>query len=466
MKEAIRKYIRKNALVLFAAIQGMAFAACTQGQAVENASVQDTTRTLAFPGAEGFGKYTTGGRGGKVVVVSNLNDSGPGSLREALSMEEPRIVVFTVSGTIPLESQLDVNYGNLTIAGQSAPGEGISIRNYPMKINAGNVIIRYFRSRMGDEKGVEDDGISIIRQKDVIVDHSTFSWGTDESASFYDNENFTLQWSIVSESLNNSVHTKGEHGYGGIWGGKGATFHHNLLAHHKSRNPRFNGARTYKQDQPGLEVADFRNNVIYNWRANSAYAGEEGNYNLVNNYYKAGPATNKNVRDRIVEVWAPYGNFYVSGNYVDGFPEVTQQNAKGVDGDEPETALVQEPVKVVSLPEQSAGEAFVAVLAKAGASFRRDAADSRLVQEVRSGTATYGKEKDGIIDSQQEVGGWPELASGEVPADKDVDGMPDAWEHKKGLNSESASDAASYTLNQEYTNIEVYLNSLVEEEQI
>jgi hypothetical protein len=466
MKQKISKHIRKNALVLFTAFQGMAFTACTQGQVVENASVQDSTQTLAFPGAEGFGKYTTGGRGGKVVVVNNLNDSGPGSLREALSMEEPRIVVFSVSGTIPLESQLDVNHGNLTIAGQSAPGEGISIRNYPLKVNAGNVIIRYFRSRMGDEKAVEDDGISIIRQKNIIVDHSTFSWGTDESASFYDNENFTLQWSIVSESLNSSVHKKGEHGYGGIWGGKGASFHHNLLAHHKSRNPRFNGARTFKQDQPELEVADFRNNVIYNWRANSAYAGEEGNYNMVNNYYKAGPATNKNVQDRIVEVWAPYGNFYVAENYVDGFPEVTQQNAKGVDGEEPETALVQQPVKVVALPEQSAEEAYAAVLANAGASFRRDAADSRLVQEVRSGTATYGREKDGIIDSQQDVGGWPELAAAEAQADKDGDGMPDAWEKEKGLNPESPSDAAAYTLSQDYTNIEVYLNSLVVEEEI
>jgi type II secretory pathway pseudopilin PulG len=466
MKQKISKYIRKNALVLFTTFQGMAFTACTQGQAVENASVPDSTQTLAFPGAEGFGKYTTGGRSGKVVVVNNLNDSGPGSLREALSMEEPRIVVFSVSGTIPLESQLDVNHGNLTIAGQSAPGEGISIRNYPLKVNAGNVIIRYFRSRMGDEKAVEDDGISIIRQKNIIVDHSTFSWGTDESASFYDNENFTLQWSIVSESLNSSVHKKGEHGYGGIWGGKGASFHHNLLAHHKSRNPRFNGARTFKQDKPELEVADFRNNVIYNWRANSAYAGEEGNYNMVNNYYKAGPATNKNVQARIVEVWAPYGNFYVAGNYVDGFPEVTQQNAKGVDGEAPEAALVQQPVKVVALPEQSAEEAYAAVLANAGASYRRDAADSRIVAEVRGGTATYGKENDGIIDSQQDVGGWPKLTAGEVPADKDGDGMPDIWENEKGLNPESPSDAAAYTLNQEYTNIEVYLNSLVEEEQI
>lgn len=469
MKKTVKKQMRSRALAVLVGLQALAFSGCSQqGQRliVEANPEQQSRKVLAFPGAEGFGKYTAGGRGGKVVVVSNLNDSGPGSLREALEMEEPRIVVFAVSGTIPLESQLDVNYGNLTIAGQSAPGEGISIRNYPMKVNAGNVIIRYFRSRMGDEKGVEDDGISIMRQKDIIVDHSTFSWGTDESASFYDNENFTLQWSIISESLNNSVHKKGEHGYGGIWGGKGASFHHNLLAHHKSRNPRFNGARTYKQDQPELEVADFRNNVIYNWQANSAYAGEKGNYNLVNNYYKAGPATNKDVRDRIVEVWAPYGNFYVSGNYVDGFPEVTKENTKGVDGDKPQAALIQQPVDVVALPEQSAEEAFAAVLENAGASYRRDAADNRLVQEVRTGTATYGRKKDGIIDSQQDVGGWPALASAEAPGDKDGDGMPDAWEKEKNLNPESPSDAAAYTLDDSYTNIEVYLNSLVEEHRL
>ena len=454
----------KKATGFLLGLQLMVFSACSQEQTAGTALDAEKQQVLAFPGAEGFGKYTSGGRGGKVVVVSNLNDSGPGSLREALELNEPRIVVFEVAGTIALESPLEVNHGNLTIAGQSAPGEGISIRNYPIKINDDNVIIRYFRSRMGDEKAVQDDGISIIGQKDIIIDHSTFSWGTDESASFYDNENFTLQWSIISESLNNSVHEKGEHGYGGIWGGKGASFHHNLLAHHKSRNPRFNGART--MGTPEQEVADFRNNVIYNWRANSAYAGEEGNYNVVNNYYKAGPATNKGVRDRIVEVWAPYGNFYVNGNYVHGFPEVSRQNEKGVDGDDPEKALIQKPIPVLAIPEQSAEEAFEQVLAHSGANLQRDVVDRRIVEEARSGTASYGTKKDGIIDSQKQVGGWPELKAGKVPADKDRDGMPDAWEKAHKLDPANPNDASAFTLDQQYTNIEVYLNSLLPKEQI
>ena len=447
-------------------LQMIVFSCNAQETSITAAPAKEKQQVLAFPGAEGFGKYTTGGRGGKVMVVTNLNDSGPGSLREAILAEEPRIIVFAVSGTIDLQSPLEVNNGNLTIAGQSAPGEGITLRNYPLKVNDDNVIIRYIRSRMGDEKKVQDDAISIIGQKDIIVDHSSFSWGTDESASFYDNENFTLQWSIVSESLNNSIHEKGEHGYGGIWGGKGASFHHNLLAHHKSRNPRFNGARTSLQDQPEKEVADFRNNVIYNWKANSAYAGEKGNYNIINNYYKAGPATKKGVRDRIVEVWAPYGHFYVDGNYVHGFPAVTQQNARGVDGDRPELALVQEPIAVVAIPDESAERAFEQVLASAGASLKQDVIDTRIVEETRSGTATYGKEKDGIIDTQQQVGGWPQLKEAKAPADKDQDGMPDEWEKEHQLDPANPADASAYTLDEHYTNIEVYLNELVAKEQI
>jgi hypothetical protein len=416
---------------------------------------------LAFPGAEGFGKYTTGGREGKVIIVSNLKDKGPGSLRAAINQIEPRTIVFSVSGTIQLESPLEVMHGDLTIAGQSAPGEGICLRKYPLKVNADNVIIRYIRVRLGDESQVEEDAISAIRQKDIIVDHCSFSWGTDEAASFYDNKNFTLQWSIISESLNNSVHTKGEHGYGGIWGGKGASFHHNLLAHHKSRNPRFNGART--QGEPHEEIVDFRNNVIYNWRANSAYAGEEGNYNIVNNYYKYGPATDKTKRSRIMNPWPPYGRFYVTGNYVEGDDVVTRNNHLGIEGDHPEAAIISEPVKVLAIPTKSAEEAYHQVLADAGANYRRDAVDVRIVEEVRSGSAKYGKKEDGIIDSQSDVGGWPELKSGKVSEDSDQDGMPNVWEIMKGLDPNDPHDHSKYTLDKGYTNIEIYLNELIEQ---
>lgn len=423
-------------------------------------SVPVQAQQLAFPGAEGFGKYTTGGRGGKVIIVQNLNDSGDGSLREAIRAKGPRTITFAVSGTIALKSPLKVNNGDVTIAGQSAPGDGICIKGYPFKISADNVIIRYLRFRLGDENKVEDDAISSLRNKNIIIDHCSFSWATDEAASFYDNENFTLQWSIISESLNKSVHSKGEHGYGGIWGGKGASFHHNLLAHHKSRNPRFNGARTH--GEPEKEVVDFRNNIIYNWRSNSVYAGEAGQYNMVNNYYKPGPATEKTKRDRIVNPWEPYGKFYVVGNYMEGSEEVTHNNALGVVCDTSELPLIGNPIPVVDIKMQTATVAYNEVLASAGASFRRDAVDNRIVEEVKTGKATYG---DGIINSQTDVGGWPELKGGKAPLDSDQDGMPDFWEKENGLNPHDAKDNIAYSLDKGYTNIEIYLNQIIHEKQ-
>ncbi|GAB3821922.1 hypothetical protein GCM10028895_25060 [Pontibacter rugosus] len=286
---------------------------------------------IAFPGAEGFGKITTGGRGGKVYIVTNLNDSGAGSLRDAINAFGARTVVFAVSGTIQLQSPLTIRNNDITIAGQSAPRDGICLRNYPVTVSADNVIVRYMRFRMGDAKAVEGDAFGGRNRKNIIIDHCSVSWATDEVASFYDNENFTMQWSLVSESLNESVHVKGAHGYGGMWGGMGASFHHNLLAHHNSRNPRFNGARYHKQ--PGKEIVDYRNNVVYNWGSNSTYGGEEGNHNMVNNYYKAGPATPSSKTSRIVNPSISegngYGKFYVTGNYVAGNSAVTTDNWNG-----------------------------------------------------------------------------------------------------------------------------------------
>ncbi len=418
-----------------------------------------SAQQLAFPEAEGFGKYTSGGRGGKVLIVKNLNDHGPGSLREAIRVKEPRIIVFAVSGTIPLESSLDVNYGNLTIAGQSAPGDGICLKNYPLKIKGENVIVRYLRARMGDEKEVQDDAISIIGQKNIIIDHCSFSWATDEVASFYDNENFTLQYCIISESLNASVHEKGEHGYGGIWGGKGATFHHNLIAHHKSRNPRFNGARTH--GQPDLEIVDFRNNVIYNWQSNSVYAGEEGNYNMVNNYYKPGPATDKSKKSRIIDPWKPYGKYFISGNFVHENEEVSQNNYLGVACENPDDVLVSKPIEVIDLPEENAVESFGNVLTRAGASYKRDVVDLRVINEVRSGTAQFGEKKNGIINSQKDVGSWPGLNSDKAQEDTDQDGMSDLWELENNLDPNDPQDHNGYNLDNNFTNIEVYLNDII-----
>lgn len=413
----------------------------------------------AFPGAEGFGKYVTGGREGKVVFVENLNDNGPGSLRAALAVSGPRIILFKVSGNIELESNLYISEGDVTIAGQSAPGEGITLQNYPIKVQADNVIIRFIRSRLGDLHDVEDDAISVIGRKNIIIDHCSFSWATDECGSFYDNEYFTLQYCIISESLNKSVHSKGDHGYGGIWGGKGASFLYNVLAHHNSRNPRFNGSRYHKN--PDLEIADFRNNIIYNWQGNSAYGGERGNYNMVNNYFKPGPATSSN-KDRILEPYKPYGKFYLQGNVVEGFSEASDDNALGVHAIEPSEFLVQKPFPFRDAVTFSANEIYENIMYYAGQSLAVDAVDQRILKEIKEGSAQFGKGGFGIIDSQEDVGSWPILKNGDPERDSDADGIPDFWEIKMGLNPNDPSDGNGYDLNENYTNIEVFLNALVQ----
>lgn len=243
------------------------------------------TQMLAFPGAEGFGRFTTGGRGGRVLEVTNLNDdNNPGSLRWAVGQSYPRIIVFRISGTIMLNSDLNINHGNLTIAGQTAPGAGICIANHTVECKASNVIVRYLRFRLGDLTKEANDSFWGRNLNNIMLDHCSMSWAIDEDGSWYDNTNFTMQWCIYSESLYHSYHPKGDHGYGGIWGGMGATFHHNLLADNSSRNPRFCGAR-YHLTTASTEIVDFRNNVIFNWGFNSAYGGESGNQNMINNYF-------------------------------------------------------------------------------------------------------------------------------------------------------------------------------------
>jgi hypothetical protein len=290
-------------------------------------SLQVTSQTLAFPGAEGYGKYTTGGRGGRVIYVSNLNDDGPGSFREACMQQAPRTILFKVSGTIFLKTSLNISGGDLTIAGQTAPGDGICIAGADVNIKADNVIIRFMRFRMGDINKIEGDAFGGLRNKNFMVDHCSMSWSTDECASFYGNQNFTLQWCIVSESLANTVHSKGPHGFGGIWGGINASFHHNLLANHTSRNPRFGNLVESRN-------MDFRNNVVYNWGFNSAYGGEGGEQNYVANYYKSGPATQENVKNRFLQITKNttqnYGIFYVADNVMEGNKQVTNDNWKGI----------------------------------------------------------------------------------------------------------------------------------------
>ena len=436
-------------------------------------------QTIAFPTAEGYGKFTKGGRGGRVIEVTNLNDSGTGSLRAAVEASGARTVVFRVSGTINLTKDLKISNPYITIAGQTAPGDGICISQYPLVFSTDEIIVRYIRVRMGDEAGNESDAISGRYHKNIIVDHVSASWSVDETVSIYHCENVTVQWCIVSESLYLSNHEKGTHGYGAIWGSDYGTYHHNLLAHHTSRNPRF---------ASGCGNTDYRNNVIYNWGYNSCYGGEKveqnsteyifTNINLVANYYKPGPATKSGgTRYKIAQPSSrnaenDYGKWYVSDNYMYGNTNVTTDNWNGgIQPDDGITAIpwlkLEEPWPAMAINQQTAEDAYNSVLEKAGASFpQRDAVDQRIVDETTNGTATYGASygaNTGIIDTQSDVGGWPVLNSLPAPTDSDHDGMPDSWETANELDPNDSGDRNLYVVSG-YTVLEVYLNSLVGEE--
>lgn len=438
-------------------------------------------KAIAFPGAEGFGQYATGGRGGKVWVVNNLNDDGPGSFRQAAVGKMPRIIVFAVSGTIHLESRVTIA-GNVTIAGQSAPGDGICLADQPVGLGGDNIIIRYLRFRMGDkyqrggmvDGNGSDDAFSGTRRKHILIDHCSLSWSTDEVLSVYAGDSSTLQWNLISEPLNYSYHFETgdkdyeRHGYGGIWGGRHLSAHHNLLAHCNSRTPRFDGIRNAPE-----ENVDYRNNVIYNWGHNNTHAGEGGRYNIVNNYYKYGPSTLNGVKFQLLNPFnrkdIPYGKFYVAGNYIDGATDVSRNNWLGVKvgngKDDPTQAKLEIPFDIVSVTTQTAEEAYQLVLQKAGAALpKRDTLDQRIIGNVKSRTGA-------LIDVQgnfphgtayeQTVGAWPTLKSAPAPKDADQDGMPDEWEKKHGLNPADGNDASGYTLDKQFTNIEKYLNELV-----
>lgn len=417
------------------------------------------SQELAFPGAEGFGRFATGGRGGFVYTVTNLNDAGEGSLRKGILKHGPRIIIFAVSGTIDLKSNLDINRGDLTILGQTAPGGGVTIKGYPVAIKADNVIIRFLRFRMGDENQIADDALKAKGVENVIIDHCSISWATDENASFYQNRNFTFQWNIISEALNSSVHEKGDHGYGGIWGGENVSFHHNLIASNNSRNPRFSGSKT--TENLDNELVDFRNNVIYNWGDNSIYGGENGKYNIINNYFKPGPATSSSKKERILEPYAPYGKFYIEGNFMEGFQRVTWDNWNGgVQAENFATSKAAEPFDIANnVKTHSAKEAFKVVLEYAGASLKRDAIDKRIIKETELGIAVFG---DGIIDSQSEVGGWPELEAGILQVSSSGDGIPDCWKKANGWDPD-VKNLNRKILSKEYDPIELYANYLVKE---
>ena len=463
-------------------------------------------KTPAFPGAEGFGRYVTGGRGGKVYHVTNLNDAGEGSLRWALDQNGAKTIVFDVSGTIHLKSTLSISKGNVTIAGQTAPGDGICVADYPVQIKTNNVIVRYMRFRLGSKNvkvnGADGwDGFGGFDQSDIIVDHCSVSWSIDECLSIYGNKNTTVQWCLVAQSLQDAGHSKGSHGYGGNWGGSGASFHHNLMAHHESRVPRLGPRYTTQLD----ERMDMRNNVFYNYCGNGCYGGEAMNVNIVNNYYKPGPGTAQigtTKQERIAGLgirtesyitsypdYAPtlhvWGKYFVEGNVNPKYNAVTndnwqygiynQINASNNDGlyneEVKDSIRLSQPIDFVVTTTHSAEQAYEKVLAYAGASLHRDTFDDLMVTDTREGLATYtgaGNHK-GIIDSQEDNrpadagddwSAWPTLASAPAPADTDRDGMPDDWETANGLNPNDASDGAA-TASDGYTNLEHYLNAIV-----
>ena len=463
------------------------------------ATAQD--QAPAFPGAEGHGRYVTGGRGGTVIHVTNLNDSGTGSLRAAVNGSSKKTIVFDVAGIIELKSDLKIG-ANTTIAGQTAPAPGITVRYYTIRPDANNVIVRFIRFRRGEEKDVNEgaDAIWTRNYTGIIFDHCSFSWSIDEVASFYDNRDFTMQWCSVAEALNNAGHGKGAHGYGGIWGGKQASFHHNLIAHVNNRAPRLNGARygwtgydkTKYINTIDAERVDLRNCVMFNWGSgNGAYAGQGGYHNIVNNYYKAGPSTKNKTRvfqcghtnndkDDNGKKIDPngihiYGHFYINGNYVTAASSPANYDWDGViidDGNNTirDTIKLTEPVITGDITTHTAEVAYEKVLANVGASLHRDAVDARHAEEAKNGTATYSGSVSGAKGQLDKVSdqGTYELESTSRPEgfDTDKDGMPDTWEIANGLNPNDNSDANLKTIDTEkgwYTNLEVYLNSLVED---
>lgn len=484
------------------------------------ATLTATAQVPAFPGAEGHGRYTTGGRGGNVIHVTNLDDSGTGSLRWALSQSGARTIVFDVAGDIHLKSNLEINKGNVTILGQTSPG-GITICDQTFQNKANEVIIRFVRFRRGELVSTDDgaDAAWGRRCNNIIFDHCSFSWSTDEVASWYDNRDFTMQWCVCAEGLA-SGHTKGSHSYGGIWGGKNASFHHTMIAHVNNRVPRINGARyewdgfdkTKYANTVEAERVDLRNNVYYNWgNGNGCYGGPGGGYvNIVNNYYKAGPATKNTTRVLQASV-GESGNstnsaligmasrYYINGNYVTKASPSANYDWKGVTFDAGHVTIngerytkdnnnyyagehmtasgascvkvqLDEPIDAGEVTTHSAEEAFKKMLEYGGACLYRDGHDTRYMEEARTGTVTYYGSLNGwagILDKCIDTGSdypWLSPEAGETPLDTDGDGIPDEWEIANGLDPNDATDGNLYTVDERgwYTNLEVYANSLVE----
>ena len=457
----------------------------------------------SFPGAEGAGKFTRGGRGTATVPttvfeVTNLSDDGlPGSFRYAVTAAAThRTVVFRVSGTIHLLSALRISRANTTIAGQTAPGDGICLADFPVSISADNVIVRFIRFRLGDKNQNQglvdgsgnDDAFGALSRKNLMIDHCTMSWSADEACTVYRGDSTTLQWNIMSEPLDYSYHFEAgdtdfqRHGYGGIWGGRNASFHHNLLAHMRGRMPRFDGSRNLLPNTAGQENVDFRNNVIYNWASYNVNGGEGGNYNVVGNYYKYGPNTPTSssggvpIRSEVLNPYKqtsspvlPYGRYYLSDNYVDSYPAVTARNwlgavmNGGTRNDTTQAKALTPFSTVPAIAAQSALDAYAAVLQKAGCVLpTRDTLDQRIVNNVINRTGRLIDVQGGYAHGTPysiSQSAWPVLNSLPAPPDADHDGMPDAWETSMGLNPNDAADR-NIRGTSGYTMLENYLNGL------
>ncbi len=440
---------------------------CLLCWAICQAAAQCAFGMPAFPGAEGFGAESIGGRGGQVLFVTNLNDSGPGSLRAAIETDGPRTVIFRVSGTIVLNSTLVIRKSYITLAGQTTPGDGVCLKNYGLGIAADHVIVRHIRSRPGDNGDGEPDAISISSGYNIIVDHCSTSWAVDETLSASTSGelgNVTVQWCIISESLNDSSHHKGAHGYGSLirggWG-NGYTFHHNLYAHHSARLPRPGNYNDRTIDPDGL-ILDFRNNVIYNWGGDAAGYNADGSngddsitrMNFIGNYYQSGLNSHGHLA---FSESSPSAQAYFASNAMDGyFPDDPWSLVvfKGFSDRQINQYKLREEIPVRPVRTDEAAVAYERVLSAAGATLpKRDGVDVRVVAGVRAGTGM-------IIDDEDQVGGWPELRSAQAPTDSDADGMPDNWERRRGLDPTDPTDGNGDLDGDGYTNLEEYINTI------
>jgi hypothetical protein len=411
----------------------------------------------AFPGAEGFGAATPGGRGGRVVFVRNLEDSGPGSFREAVEAQGPRTVVFRVGGLITLRTKVVIAEPFLTIAGQTAPGDGICFRGQSVEVQTHDVVVRHLRFRPGDISGAEVDGVGVGGgSRRVILDHCSAGWSVDESLSLSgDVAEVTVQWCLIAEALNRSVHRKGPHGYGSLMRATGGvTLHHNLWAHNAARNPRLGD----DYGRPPWPLFDVRNNVVYDYgRIASGLTGDNLRANYVGNYVRPGPSSDRG-RGVVVLTDTAAVSYHVAGNVVEGRPGLTADNRLIFDRVEANgrrlVTFAAGPFDAPPVRTTGAEQALREVLADVGATRpRRDAADARVVREAE---VLSGR----IIDSQNEVGGWPVYASGPAPPDADRDGLPDAWERARGLDPRDPRDATKAGNAEGYTYLEAYLDDL------